>query len=120
MDAVDEKAADIVRHLEYMAKSDVGKLADLLQIPGLAELPDDIRLAIHSVEITEAVKRDMDGEPYTERTFKFRLHDKLGSVKLWLQKYALIAPAQTAAKKPGDALPEGDIEITMDIPKASG
>lgn len=120
MGVLEQRAEQIVKHVEYSAKSDIGELADLLNMPSLRDLPEHIRYAIHSIDITEVTRRDVSGDPYVERTYKFRLHDKLGAAKLWLQKYALIAPAQANAKKPGDSLPEGDVEITMDIPKASG
>ena len=121
LSALEERAEQIVRHVEYTAKSDIGQLADFLNLPGLKDLPDDIRYAIHSIDITEAIRKDADGEPYVERTYKVRLHDKLGAAKLWLQKFALISPPQSAAKRPGEGLgDDAEITVTMVIPKASG
>lgn len=100
----EEERQRVILELSKLAFSDIGDLfrADGELIP-LQDLPPDVAAAVVSIESSEIVTRNGDGdEVLVTRTTKVQLADKLKSLELLGQRLGVFPERSQAEARGGD------------------
>lgn len=126
-EAAEDKAGKVLAEWELIAHSDIGDFVAVLPIEGVKELPSEVRRAVKALKVRQTIEMDVAGNPQPVVTYELTFWEKPTALKALSDRYDLLgaraerrAIAAEAAKGKGDGLEEGEVEITMTIPKASG
>jgi phage terminase small subunit len=119
-----EAAAEVITELRNLSFSNLVHFIEVqpngnILVRDLSALPPAIQRQLRKVKAKLHTYTD-EGETHVEAEYEVELFDKVGTLKLLAQHYALLGGA-AGKQKPGDGIGEDAVvEITMDIPKASG